>query len=217
MNEENATGTHEQSTWGVGPYSGDPSKDPNFSKFDPELLANGDTRNVIDKYRYWSMEAIVAEREANGRFTSLEDLFRRVPQGTMNRRQLEGLAAAGAFDSLEPNRAKVLANADMLLAVADEAARSRSSGQGGLFGGDDDEATPEEAATVATAIRSAISNSHGGAVAEATRILYGGSVKANNVAGFLRRDQVDGVLVGGASLDAEEFAGIARFKKHLSL
>jgi len=61
VNEENATGTHEQSTWGVGPYSGDSAKDPNFSKFDPELLANGDTRNVIDVYRYWSMEAIVAE------------------------------------------------------------------------------------------------------------------------------------------------------------
>ncbi len=90
-------------------------------------------RNVGEK----AMEALVAEREANDRFTSLEDLFRRVPQGTMNRRQLEGLAGAGAFDGLEPNRAKVLASADMLLAVADEAARSRSSGQAGLFGGDD--------------------------------------------------------------------------------
>ncbi len=90
-------------------------------------------RNVGEK----AMDAIVAEREANGRFASLEDLFRRVPQGSMNRRQLEGLAAAGAFDALEPNRAKVLANADMLLAVADEAARTRSSGQHGLFGGDD--------------------------------------------------------------------------------
>ena len=90
-------------------------------------------RNVGEK----AMDAIVAEREANGRFASLEDLFRRVPQGSMNRRQLEGLAAAGAFDALEPNRAKVLANADMLLAVADEAERTRSSGQHGLFGGDD--------------------------------------------------------------------------------
>ncbi|HKX79285.1 MAG TPA: DNA polymerase III subunit alpha, partial [Novosphingobium sp.] len=89
-------------------------------------------RNVGEK----AMDAIVAEREANGRFTTLEDLFRRVPAGSMNRRQLEGLAGAGAFDSLEPNRAKVLANADMLIAVADEAARSRSSGQAGLFGGE---------------------------------------------------------------------------------
>ncbi|WP_374279984.1 DNA polymerase III subunit alpha [Novosphingobium sp.] len=90
-------------------------------------------RNVGEK----AMDAIVAEREANGRFASLEDLFRRVPYGSMNRRQLEGLAAAGAFDALEPNRAKVLANADMLLAVADEAERTRNSGQHGLFGGDD--------------------------------------------------------------------------------
>ncbi|MCK9542323.1 MAG: DNA polymerase III subunit alpha [Novosphingobium sp.] len=90
-------------------------------------------RNVGEK----AMEALVAERETNGRFASLEDLFRRTPYGSMNRRQLEGLAGAGAFDGLEPNRAKVLANADMLLAIADEAERSRNSGQGGLFGGED--------------------------------------------------------------------------------
>ena len=90
-------------------------------------------RNVGEK----AMDAIVAEREANGRFASLEDLFKRVPYGSMNRRQLEGLAGAGAFDGLEPNRAKVLANADMLLAVADEAERTRTSGQAGLFGGED--------------------------------------------------------------------------------
>ncbi len=90
-------------------------------------------RNVGEK----AMDALHAEREASGWFESLEDLFRRVPAGSMNRRQLEGLAGAGAFDVLEANRAKVMANADMLLAVADEAARSRSSGQAGLFGGED--------------------------------------------------------------------------------
>lgn len=51
-------------TWGVGPYEGDPTKDLNFAKFDPELLANGDTRNVVDSYRYWSMEAIVADLDS---------------------------------------------------------------------------------------------------------------------------------------------------------
>ncbi|MBK6801787.1 MAG: DNA polymerase III subunit alpha [Novosphingobium sp.] len=90
-------------------------------------------RNVGEK----AMDALVAEREANGPFASLEDLFRRVPQGAMNRRALEGLAASGAFDSLDPNRAKLMASADMLLAVADEAERTRSSGQHGLFGGED--------------------------------------------------------------------------------
>ena len=84
-----------------------------------------------------AMEQVAAEREAHGGFESLEDLFRRMPPGAMNRKQLEGLASAGAFDSLEPNRVKVLANADMLLAVSDAATRERESGQAGLFGGED--------------------------------------------------------------------------------
>ena len=78
-------------------------------------------------------------------------------------------------------------------------------------------ATPEEAASVAAKIREAIATAHGSEVAASTRILYGGSVKAVNVAGFLRSPEVDGVLVGGASLDADEFSGIARFQKHIAL
>ncbi|MCL9981953.1 MAG: DNA polymerase III subunit alpha [Erythrobacter sp.] len=90
-------------------------------------------RNVGEK----AMEAIVAEREAAGPFASLKDFFERLPQGTMNRRQLEGLICAGALDSLEPDRALLNANAELLLAVADAAMRERSSGQAGLFGGED--------------------------------------------------------------------------------
>ena len=89
-------------------------------------------RNVGEK----AMDQIVAERVGRGEFESLEDLFRRMPPGAMNRRQLDSLAAAGAFDNLEPNRAKVLANADILLAVADASVRERESGQAALFGGE---------------------------------------------------------------------------------
>ncbi len=92
-------------------------------------------RNVGEK----AMEQVAGERRRSGPFESLEEVFRRMPQGAMNRRQLEGLAAAGAFDGLEPNRAKVLANADLLLSVAETAARERDSGQHGLFGGEDHE------------------------------------------------------------------------------
>ena len=60
----NKTSTHEQSTWGVGPYQGDASKNENFEKFDAELLREGDTRNVVDKYRYWKMEEIVADLDS---------------------------------------------------------------------------------------------------------------------------------------------------------
>jgi DNA polymerase-3 subunit alpha len=90
-------------------------------------------RNVGEK----AMEQVVEERQKGGAFETLEDVFRRMPPGAMNRRQLESLTAAGAFDGLEPNRAKVLANADMLLAVAETASRERASGQHGLFGGED--------------------------------------------------------------------------------
>ena len=102
-------------------------------------------RNVGEK----AMEAVVAERVSGGAFTSLEDTFRRMPAGAMNRRGLEGLASAGAFDALEPNRARVAGNAEMLLAVADEAARTRISGQGGLFGAADHAAPALRLAEVA--------------------------------------------------------------------
>jgi tRNA G18 (ribose-2'-O)-methylase SpoU len=54
----------EQTTWGVGPWVGDLPTGSDAAKYDPELLANGDTRNVVDKYRYWSMEAIVADLDS---------------------------------------------------------------------------------------------------------------------------------------------------------
>ena len=65
------------------------------------------------------------------------------------------------------------------------------------------------------AIRDELSSLHSKGFSDATRILYGGSVKSSNVAAILSGADVDGALVGGASLDAEEFAKIARFEQHL--
>ena len=61
--EENPT--PELTTWGVGPWQSDLPTGPGSEKYDPELLQYGDTRNVVDKYRYWSMEAIVADLDSN--------------------------------------------------------------------------------------------------------------------------------------------------------
>ncbi|MCW2795382.1 triose-phosphate isomerase [Nocardioides sp.] len=72
-------------------------------------------------------------------------------------------------------------------------------------------ATPEDAQEVCAAIRARIVETHGRATADAVRILYGGSVKAANIAGIMAKADVDGALVGGASLQADEFGGICRF------
>ncbi|WP_136706897.1 triose-phosphate isomerase [Agromyces sp. H66] len=76
-------------------------------------------------------------------------------------------------------------------------------------------ATPEQAEQVCAALRVLIGELLGEEVAASTRILYGGSVKAANIASFLREPNVDGALVGGASLDIDEFSSIVRFKKHV--
>ena len=52
---------------GVGPWPGGPEAWPTDPRFDSELLAHGDTRNVIDAYRYWRMDAIVADQLAAAR------------------------------------------------------------------------------------------------------------------------------------------------------
>ena len=72
-------------------------------------------------------------------------------------------------------------------------------------------ATPDDAQEVCAAIRERIREVHGDAAAEGVRVLYGGSVKAANVAGIMDKNDVDGCLVGGASLDPDEFGGICRF------
>jgi DNA polymerase-3 subunit alpha len=82
-----------------------------------------------------AMEALVAEREANGPFKSLDDFAERIDPRQLNRRQIESLAAAGAFDSLAGERAAVFAAAETILAHAASAADQRTSGQHGLFGG----------------------------------------------------------------------------------
>jgi triosephosphate isomerase len=76
-------------------------------------------------------------------------------------------------------------------------------------------AGPEDAQEMCAAIRAELATLFGDDVAAKIRLLYGGSVKANNVAAILNERDVDGVLVGGASLDPAEFANIVRFESHL--
>ena len=77
-------------------------------------------------------------------------------------------------------------------------------------------ATPEDAQEVCAAIRGTLADLFGADIADGIRVLYGGSVKSSNVAAIMGKDDVDGALVGGASLDAAEFAAICRFRDHLT-
>ena len=74
-------------------------------------------------------------------------------------------------------------------------------------------ATPDDAQEAAAAIRSRVSEFHDAGTAASVRILYGGSVKPDNVAPIMAQPDVDGALVGGASLDAGQFAQICRYRE----
>ncbi|MDR1355445.1 MAG: triose-phosphate isomerase [Propionibacteriaceae bacterium] len=72
-------------------------------------------------------------------------------------------------------------------------------------------ATPEDAQEVCGAIRGKLAELYGDEVAEQVRVLYGGSVKASTIVALMVKPDIDGVLVGGASLNPDEFAFIVRF------
>ncbi|WP_404447139.1 triose-phosphate isomerase [Microbacterium marinum] len=78
-------------------------------------------------------------------------------------------------------------------------------------------ASPEQAQEVCAALRAVVADILGEDAAARTRILYGGSVKSGNIASFMREPDVDGALVGGASLVADEFAAIIRYQKHVGV
>jgi DNA polymerase III subunit alpha len=110
-----------------------------FEVEDGEVLyALGAIRNV----GLAAMEHLVAVREEGGRFRDLFDFVERVDPRQVNKRALENLARAGAFDSLHPNRAQIVEAADDLIAYGQSVAAERASAQATLFGEQADAARP---------------------------------------------------------------------------
>ncbi len=110
----------------------------------PNVNRSGATFEVSDGTIYYALaalkgvgpqaiEQIVAERK-KGLFTSLADFASRVSPRAINKRIIESLAAAGAFDTLEPNRARVFAGADAILAACQRSHEAATSGQNDMFG-----------------------------------------------------------------------------------
>lgn len=75
-------------------------------------------------------------------------------------------------------------------------------------------ATSDDAQQMCAFIRSVVSSEFGSDAAAAVRIQYGGSVKPGNIAELMSRPDIDGALVGGAALDADEFAAIVQYRSH---
>jgi len=97
-----------------------------------------------------AMAELVAERAARGRFKDLADFSRRLDAKSFNRRQFESLAKAGAFDSINPNRAQTFAAAEQLLRQASLAAEERESRQESLFAGIDPSFAPRPSLPLVT-------------------------------------------------------------------
>jgi DNA polymerase-3 subunit alpha len=87
-----------------------------------------------------AMQSLCDERAKNGPFKDVADLFRRLDTKTLNRRQVENLIRAGAFDSLDNNRARLMDGLDILMREASSAQQERESGQSSLFGAIDPKA-----------------------------------------------------------------------------
>ncbi|CAN5294299.1 DNA polymerase III subunit alpha [soil metagenome] len=117
-----------------------PDINRSFGDFEVEdgavLYALGAVRNVGLE----AMKHLAAVREEGGRFGDLFDFLERVDPKLVNKRALENLARAGAFDKIHPNRAQIVAAADMLIGHAQSLAAERASSQVSLFGGDQAEA-----------------------------------------------------------------------------
>ena len=116
----------------------------------------------------------------------------------------EGDHVAHCMASLERSLAKVPAEAVASMVVAYEPVWAIGTGE---------VASPGDAQEMSAAIRAQISAAHGAEVGANVRILYGGSVKSDNIAPLMAQQDVDGALVGGASLDAAEFAAISRYRE----
>ncbi len=81
-----------------------------------------------------AIQNLIATREEGGRFTSLGDFAKRVHGAVMNKRALESMAKAGAFDEINPNRAQVLAGVETLIATSSRTSAEADAGQNDLFG-----------------------------------------------------------------------------------
>lgn len=111
---------------------------PDINKSDPDFKVEGSAIRyalaALKGVGAAAMAEIVAERTQNGPYKSVDDFAARLDPKAMNRRQFEQLACAGGFESLNPNRAQMMASAELIIKHAHNLALEKESGQVSLFG-----------------------------------------------------------------------------------
>ncbi|QIG92313.1 MULTISPECIES: DNA polymerase III subunit alpha [unclassified Bradyrhizobium] len=111
---------------------------PNINRSGPTFEVSGNTiyyaLAALKGVGIQAVEQIIEERNKKGAFTSLAEFAARVSPRAVNKRIIESLAAAGAFDTLEANRARVFAGADAILAACQRSHEAATSGQNDMFG-----------------------------------------------------------------------------------
>ena len=120
---------------------------------------------------------------------------------TLSERE-DGMAEEVVIGQLRAALAGLDASALAVAAVAYEPVWAIGTGRNAL---------PDDAGTIASIIRSTVLDIYDSEVSRSIRILYGGSVNPGNIKGFMAKNDIDGALVGGASLDPDEFAAIVRY------
>ncbi len=111
---------------------------PDVNASRPRFSVDGDSVRyalaAIKNVGEGAMKALAAGRERGGRFRDLADFASRLDPATLNKRQLENLAKAGALDSIYPNRRHLFESVDVILRLGAHSAQERQSGQSSLFG-----------------------------------------------------------------------------------
>jgi triosephosphate isomerase len=124
--------------------------------------------------------------------------------GEPQQMRADGVQVDHVVEQLKGSLAKIPAEAVAAMVIAYEPIWAIGSGE---------VASPDDAQEMAAAIREHVSGAAGNEAGAAVRILYGGSVKGDNIAPIMGKQDVDGALVGGASLDAAQFAAICRYRE----
>jgi triosephosphate isomerase (TIM) len=190
-------GAQDLSPYDSGAYTGDVSG-PMLAKLGCDYVLAGHSERR--QYHHESNEIVNAKIQAALRSGLTPILCLGEPLAVRN----AGGHIEHCTEQLDGSLAKIPAEAVAAMVIAYEPVWAIGTGE---------VASPADAQEIISAIRARISEVHDAETAASVRILYGGSVKPDNVAPIMAQPDIDGALVGGASLDAGQFAQICRYRE----